>query len=104
MVTALTPQARTLQPGIWASSRPPRPEQRSTVNPPVATCPRSVPNAHPTVPSERGRRVLSAAMSTGTTPPFRLPSDVTVIRQTVAEGLAYVFPHHRLGLPGRLSP
>jgi len=35
-------------------------------------------------------------------PPFRLPSDVTVSRQTVADGVAYVFHHRRLGLLGRL--
>jgi hypothetical protein len=41
-------------------------------------------------------------MSTGTPSPFRLPPDVTVTRQTVADGVAYVFRHQQLGLLGQL--
>jgi hypothetical protein len=41
-------------------------------------------------------------MATGTPPPFRLPPDVTVTHQTMADGLAYVFRHRQLGLLGRL--
>jgi hypothetical protein len=41
-------------------------------------------------------------MPAGSPLPFRLPSEVTVTRDTVSDGVAYVFRHRRLGLLGRL--
>jgi hypothetical protein len=41
-------------------------------------------------------------MATGAPLSFHLPPDVTVTRENVAAGVAYVFRHHQLGLLGRL--
>jgi hypothetical protein len=41
-------------------------------------------------------------MPAGSPLPFRLPSEVTVTRDSVSDGVAYVFRHRRLGLLGRL--
>jgi hypothetical protein len=41
-------------------------------------------------------------MPAGSPLPFCLPSEVTVSRDSVSDGVAYVFRHRRLGLLGRL--